>query len=179
MNQVAPRQDDNFIRCYSRFSRSVFKMVNRYVDNPDIAEELMQDIYLKLYQRSVPLDPDHPTTGAYLLTIARNAAFDHIKNMKRQVAVHSFANIEEIESNDPDLLQLDNYVINGEIISTLHDVIESLPSDEKEVILERVFLNKQICQIARERRSSTYLTGKLLRSAMRVIRTRMQPYFAE
>ncbi len=179
MNQAAVRQDDNFIRCYSRFSRSVFNTVNRYVNNPDIAEELMQDIYLKLYQRSTHLDPDHPTTGAYLLTIARNAAYDHLKNMKREMAVCGTANIEEIESRDPAFMHLDNCAIDGEIISTLHDVIESLPADEKEVILERIFQNKQICQIARERRLSLYLTGKLLRKAMYAIRIKMQAYFTE
>jgi hypothetical protein len=44
MNQAAIRQDDNFIRCYSRFSKSVLKMVNSYVENQIFAEELLQDI---------------------------------------------------------------------------------------------------------------------------------------
>ncbi|MFN3324368.1 MAG: sigma-70 family RNA polymerase sigma factor [Bryobacteraceae bacterium] len=65
---------------YDRYSKSVFSLILRIVRNHEAAEDLLQETYLRIWNRAHFLDPDRGSVGAWLLTVARNLAIDYLRS---------------------------------------------------------------------------------------------------
>ena len=60
-------------------------LVRRYVHAPDIAEELVQDVFFKLWDRREALG-DIDALRTYLFRAARNTALNHLRRLKLEQA---------------------------------------------------------------------------------------------
>lgn len=67
---------------YIQYAELIFKRILVLVHNPDVAEELVNDIFLQLWQQRETIDPSIPVE-AILLRKARSVAIDHYRKSLR------------------------------------------------------------------------------------------------
>ncbi|NOR52754.1 MAG: sigma-70 family RNA polymerase sigma factor [Candidatus Aminicenantes bacterium] len=63
---------------YERFNRSIFNLVYRYTYNREIAEDLLQDIFIKIFTRLQDLRTDDIFVG-WLYRIAINTCYSYLR----------------------------------------------------------------------------------------------------
>jgi RNA polymerase sigma-70 factor (ECF subfamily) len=65
---------------YGRYNRPVFSLLLRMTGERAVAEELLQETFLRLWRRSETFEPSRGAILPWLLTIARNLALDRIRS---------------------------------------------------------------------------------------------------
>jgi len=108
-----------FATIYDELNKPVFIIVYRIVQSKEMAEDIMQDVFVKLFHS--PPDPFVKNKRAWIFKMARNLAIDALRKK-------TCVDIEESDFAAED--ELDFIVQKWDIESA----IKKLPSDEREII---------------------------------------------
>jgi RNA polymerase sigma-70 factor (ECF subfamily) len=65
---------------YDRYGKLAYSLVLRVVRDNAIAEDLVQETFLRVWNRVHSVDPDKGSVGPWLLAIARNRAIDYLRS---------------------------------------------------------------------------------------------------
>jgi RNA polymerase sigma-70 factor (ECF subfamily) len=65
---------------YDRYGRIVFSLILRMVPNAALAEDLVQETFLRVWSRAGAVDAEHGAPGPWLLAVARNRAIDYLRS---------------------------------------------------------------------------------------------------
>jgi RNA polymerase sigma factor (sigma-70 family) len=71
---------DQFRTLYEQTAPKLFGLVLRITRNKAIAEEVLQDTYIKIWQNAERFSPDAGQPMAWLAAIARNRAIDRVRS---------------------------------------------------------------------------------------------------
>ncbi len=134
----------------------------QYVDSLEIAEDIVQDIFLHFWEEKKLLSAD-TNPKAYLFRSVRNASIDYIRRNNYRV----FTDLEEAN-----LISDEN--INNEELSVqyerLHRLIDQLPSQEKSVLMAIVVDNKKYKEVAEEMNISVNTVKTHFARALKTLR---------
>lgn len=72
---------------YRRYGRPIYGVGLRYLDDPDLAQDLVQDVFLKLWRRAETYLPAKGSFSAWIFTIARRSAIDLQRRRARRSAL--------------------------------------------------------------------------------------------
>jgi RNA polymerase sigma-70 factor (ECF subfamily) len=78
-SMIADGDQEAFAAVYDRHSGMVYGATMRYVRDQAIAEEVVQDVFVGLWQRASLYDPDAGSLIGWLLRIARNRSIDRMR----------------------------------------------------------------------------------------------------
>lgn len=89
-----------FERLYQMYSENICGAINTIVRNGDLAEEICQDVFVKIWNNSENYNPAKGRFFTWVLHIARNAAIDEIrskpyKENKKNLSTDYFVDILE------------------------------------------------------------------------------------
>ena len=126
-------------RLFERYHSSIFRYLYYKVGDMHTAEDLTSEVFVRLMLSIAkqPVDQDRPDREplqAFLFTIARNLAIDHFRKHQSQMNVTLDENITASD------LPLDATVERGLDNQLLNKAINTLPFDQREVIILR-FIN--------------------------------------
>jgi RNA polymerase sigma-70 factor (ECF subfamily) len=65
---------------YDRYGRTVYSLILRVVRDQAIAEDLVQETFLRVWNRVHSMDSSKGAIGPWLLAIARNGAIDYLRS---------------------------------------------------------------------------------------------------
>jgi len=75
-----------FAALYDRYARQVFSLALGILREPEVAEDVTQDVFLALWQGAARFDPRRGTLEAWILTLAHHKSVDALRRRKvRQV----------------------------------------------------------------------------------------------
>ena len=63
-------------RLYDNFGRLVYSLIYRIVQDAGVAEDLVQETFLRVWNQAHAIDPSRGSPAAWVLTVARNRAID-------------------------------------------------------------------------------------------------------
>ncbi|MBK8032182.1 MAG: RNA polymerase sigma factor [Chloroflexi bacterium] len=86
MQRIAARDQQALMELYETYGKAVYSLAYRVVNNSVLAEEVAQDTFLKVWNRTARWDSKRPPL-ARLLTIAQFTAIDRLRQERRQPAV--------------------------------------------------------------------------------------------
>jgi RNA polymerase sigma-70 factor (ECF subfamily) len=81
---------------YDRYSRVVFSFALRIVNDQQIAEELLQEVFFRAWQQGGSFRASKGTFLTWLLSITHNMAIDEVRKRKRRP--------QRSDSDDPDVV---------------------------------------------------------------------------
>lgn len=122
------RQDQNaLLELYHAYGSLVYGLALRILRNPGLAEEITQDVFLKIWQQPQRWNPAFGQFSSWLLTITRNAAIDRLRK-ERHTQVQA---VEQIESLPVARGEHDALWFNGQVLVTL---MAQLPAEQRRLI---------------------------------------------
>lgn len=81
---------------YDRFGRVAYSVIFTIVRDSGIAEDLVQETFLRVWNRMAAFDAERGALGPWLLTVARNRAIDHIRSAGARITRNAYE-LEERE----------------------------------------------------------------------------------
>ncbi|SMP27750.1 RNA polymerase sigma-70 factor, ECF subfamily [Chryseobacterium profundimaris] len=123
------KNENGFHYLYDHYSGALYGVILRIVQSKDYTEEIIQDVFVKIWNSIQQYDSSKGRFYTWMINIARNTAIDYLKSK-------SFQN--ELK-NQP----LPDFVYNSAELSTTNNssdfigfstVLENLETDKKELI---------------------------------------------
>jgi len=69
---------------YDRYGRLTYSLIYRIVRDTGIAEDLVQETFLRVWNRAQAFDAARGALGSWLLAVARNRAIDYTRSTARR-----------------------------------------------------------------------------------------------
>lgn len=121
---VAKGDVDALRRLYRAFERPLYSLGRRWLGDEDLAEELVQEVTLRMWRRAAAFDPARGAASSWVFGIARNVAAD-LARAKRRKPVP----VGEV-IHDPQPWDEDAVWTGWQVASALR----SLPDEQQEVL---------------------------------------------
>src|SRR5260370_7106398 len=71
---------------YDRYGKVAFSLIYRIVRDVGVAEDLVQETFLRVWNRAQGFDAGRGALGPWLLAVARNPAIDYIRSSGGKMA---------------------------------------------------------------------------------------------
>jgi RNA polymerase sigma-70 factor (ECF subfamily) len=84
------REPDAMEDLYDRFGRLAYSVILAIVRDSSTAEDLVQETFLRVWNRIQAFEPGRGALGPWLLAIARNRAIDHVRSSAARVDRNAF-----------------------------------------------------------------------------------------
>lgn len=85
LQAIVRRDQDALLTLYRLYGNPVYSLALRILRQPHWAEEVTQDIFLKVWQNPERWNPALGQFASWLLTITRNGAIDRLRKERRQL----------------------------------------------------------------------------------------------
>src|SRR6476620_5498423 len=76
--RLKSRDADVMGELYDRYGRIAYTLILRIVRDKAVAEDLVQECFLRVWNRGQAFDAERGALGPWILTVARNQALDYI-----------------------------------------------------------------------------------------------------
>jgi RNA polymerase sigma-70 factor (family 1) len=131
-----------FRELFNLYGPRIYRFALAYLKNKPEAEELVQDVFLKIWEKRDHLDPSQ-NVKAYIYKIAVNCIYDYIrkKNLEKAFADFSKQNFQ------PGSESLWHEVIWNDMLSNLNILVDKMPEQRRIIFLLRMeegLTNQQI-----------------------------------
>ncbi|WP_228393969.1 RNA polymerase sigma factor [Chryseobacterium artocarpi] len=123
------KNENGFHYLYDHYSGALYGVILRVVQSKEYAEEVIQDIFVKIWNSIHQYDASKGRFYTWMINIARNTAIDYLKskgfqnNLKNQPLPDFVYNTTELST-----------VNNSADYIGFNDVLESLEDDKQELI---------------------------------------------
>lgn len=120
---------------YERYSRVVYSFAVRILRDPQMAEELLQEVFFRAWQQGGSYSASRGTFVTWLLSITHNMAIDEIRKRGRRP--------QKADSEDPEAVlaavadrgpAVEDEVWLGALRETINDALDQLPANQREAI---------------------------------------------
>jgi len=126
------REPDAMKDLYDRFGRLAWSVILSIVRDAAIAEDLVQETFLRVWNRVQGFEADRGALGPWLLAIARNRAIDHVRSLSSRMERSS----QEFDAREhPSLfVDMEREVFNADHARIIRKAIEKLSANQQKVI---------------------------------------------
>jgi RNA polymerase sigma-70 factor, ECF subfamily len=116
---------------YDRYGRIVFSVILRVVRDGAIAEDLVQETFLRVWNRVQGFDAEKGAIAPWLLAVARNRAIDYL----RSVAGRERNALEFEETDHPALfVDMEQEILTSDKARVIKGALEKLNANQRQVI---------------------------------------------
>ena|SRR5260221_13528489 len=152
VRDVAAGSQDALAALYDRHAEAVYAVACRLTNDHQVAEEVVQETFLTLWNRAELFDPRMGSLAAWLHTIARNRTVDRLRAIGRRprlVPVSSFRQADEADGSALERIATAGSVVGGADLGpgpegalealdmrlTIRNALDGMPEVERTVIL--------------------------------------------
>ncbi len=130
---------------YDNYSKALFGVVQRIVNERELAEEVFHDAFVKIYTNIHSYDEQKARLFTWMLNICRNAAIDKLKSK----AVKKQARTDGMNENMEGILNRFSFEFNTDGIG-MYELLEKLHPDYRFVIQKLYFQGYSQQEISKE-----------------------------
>ncbi len=130
-------QDLKFEDIYSDFEKPVYNFVLRMARNDQLAQDLTQDIFVKIYQNLSTFRGD-AKLSTWIYQVANNTYLDYLRtsSFKKQNKTEILEDEEELHFEEIDkVLSIDEQLVKAEENDCVHEYVNNLPEDYRAVMV--------------------------------------------
>ena len=152
---------------YDRYGRMVFGLILRIVQDRGAAEDLVQETFLRVWNRVGGFDSEQGAVGPWLLAVARNRAIDYLRYRGRRPE----ASLELSETENPSLfadIQADP--LRFELVRQVKAALEKLTQQQRQAIELAYFEGMSQTEIAERMKQPLGTVKSWMRRALQQMR---------
>jgi len=153
---------------YDRYGRSTYSLILRIVGDAAVAEDLVQETFLRVWNRARAFDSERGALGPWLLTVARNRALDYLRSVDGRMSQNA-AQLEEFE-NPQAFTDLERDILNLDRVRLLQGAFTKLNPKQREVIEMAYYQGFSQSEMAKHLREPLGTVKAWTRSALKVLR---------
>lgn len=150
LTRVGRGDEDGLSLLYDRYARVVYSLVLRMVQNRQVAEELTQEVFVRVWQQAGAFQKERGRFTSWMFGIAHNLAIDELRRRKarpHQVyddpgAARSMLDVTDVTSAPED------QALNGIRREYVVEALSQLPESQREVLELSYFEGMTQSQIA-------------------------------
>lgn len=132
---IARGDEQAFASLYGRYSPTLLGFLIRILDSPPEAEDVLQEVFVHVWQRAADFDETRGRVFTWLATIARSRAVDRLRAMGTRDRKETEASHEqpEVPANAMD------DAIRTEQREVILDALNSIPEGQRDALLLAYF----------------------------------------
>jgi RNA polymerase sigma-70 factor (ECF subfamily) len=153
---------------YDRYGRSMYSLILRIVRNPSTAEDLVQETFLRIWNRVQSFDAERGALGAWVLTVARNRAIDYLRSTDGRMQAGAME-LDQLER--PGLFaKLDSAALAIDRVRRLKSAFEKLTPTQRQVIELTYYEGMSQTEMAERLKQPLGTVKTWTRSALKILR---------
>ena len=153
---------------YDRFGRVTYSLIYRMVRNSSTAEDLVQETFLRVWNRVQSFDAERGALGAWVLTVARNRAIDYLRSVDGRME-SSVIELDHLER--PGLFaKLDATALAIDRVRRLKSAFEKLTPAQRQVIELAYYEGMSQTEMAERLKQPLGTVKTWTRSALKILR---------
>jgi len=135
LRRVAQRDHDAFACFYDQYSQPLYSFAMRVVNDPNDAEEVLQDAFVQIWEKAASFDEAMGHPFSWAVGITRNRAIDRLRAKQRRARLLA----ESTKAADLGESVVETHpVIVGELTAQIQTALGGLPAEQRRAI-EMVF----------------------------------------
>jgi len=156
---------------YDRYGRLVYSLVFRVVRNTAAAEDLTQETFLRIWNRAHAFDAERGSLGAWIVTVARNRAIDHLRSAEGRSAMRTveLAHVEQAGN----FARFEDGTLSLDRARRLKEAFEKLTPSQKTVIELAYFQGLSQTEMAERMQQALGTVKTWVRAALKVLRDQL------
>src|SRR5262249_5531880 len=124
VERLRRREPQAMAELYDRYGALVYSLILRIVREPSVAEDLVQETFIRVWNRVQAFDQERGALGPWLLAVARNRAIDYLRSSTNRMA-RSVYEIDEVEH--PSLfVNMEKEILSSDRIRQVRNALEKL-----------------------------------------------------
>ena len=154
-----------FINLYDQYSKQLYRNIFRMVKDEDVAQELLQDLFMKIWEIRENIDPDK-SFKSFLYKVAENLVYGHFRKVAKDARLLDKLILvsTELYSSAEDLM------IRKESHELLNLAIEKLSPQRKRIYKLCKFDGKSYKEVSQELGITTAAVNNQIILANKAIR---------
>lgn len=138
LERIARREREAFSQFYDRYAPALYAMIMRVLNNPGEANDLLQQVFVEVWDHSAAYEPAVGTPLHWVLTLTRRKAIDRLHALRRRYEF--FAEIGgEKEVGPHELPTLPGNVFTASQAAHARAALARIPYEQRQAI-EMAFL---------------------------------------
>lgn len=135
MKRIQARDADAMSELYDIYNRLLFGMVISIVKKREEAEDVLQEIFVKIWNKADSFDPERGNVYSWIVTLARNRAIDRLRSkgyktqQKQSVSLHE--PLFSLEGDKYDPMETTIFSDRAELVKK---ALDKIPEKQSEVI---------------------------------------------
>ena len=161
---------ESFNQVFRRYYSPMVRFCIRYVADSDIASEIVQDLFVKLWSNREKIS-FNTSFESYMLTSVRNSAITYINKERAHNEAHLRVFSEESDNTDPsETLQSNN------LEESYRQILKDMPDKRREVFLASRYDGLKYSEIAEKLGISQKTVEAQMTAAIKQLKDGLKPY---
>jgi len=156
---------------YDRYGRLVYSVVLRMVRNTGVAEDLVQETFLRVWNRMQAFDPARGALGPWVLTVARNRAIDYLRSADGKMSAGTLE-LDRLE-HPRQFCNFEDQALSLDRAVRLKHAFEKLTPHQKTVVEMAYFEGLSQSEMAERMQQPLGTVKTWVRSALKVLREQL------
>ena len=156
---------------YDRYGRLVYSLILRMVRNSAAAEDLVQETFLRVWNRIQGFDAERGALGPWLLTVARNRAIDYMRSADGKMSAGALE-LDRLE-HPGRFCDFEDRALSLDRARRLKDAFEKLTPHQKTVIELAYYEGLSQTEMAERMQQPLGTIKSWVRSALKVLREQL------
>lgn len=161
-----------FKEIYDRYHRQLFFLAKKYVKKQQLAEDAVQDVFLKLWKKRSTLDSSK-SVKAFLFTMMKNHLLNMIRDQKKEI-LSDYTPLKNGEAAHHN--QTEDDVIYAEYQNILKCGLAELSKGNREVFEMKVFKGLTNSEVADQRSVSIHTVKSQFYSSSAFIKSYLKKH---
>jgi RNA polymerase sigma-70 factor (ECF subfamily) len=156
---------------YDRYGRLVYSLILRMVRNSAAAEDLVQETFLRIWNRMQAFDQERGALGPWVLTVARNRAIDYLRSADARMSAAALE-LDQLE-HPGKFCNFEDRALSLDRARRLKDAFEKLTTHQKTVVELAYYEGLSQTEMAERLQQPLGTVKTWVRSALKVLREQL------
>jgi RNA polymerase sigma-70 factor (ECF subfamily) len=171
VRRLKSREPQAMSELYDRYGRLAYSVIYRVVRDAGTAEDLVQETFLRVWNRAASFDQQRGALGPWVLAVARNRAIDYLRSVDGLMATGALE-LDRVEN--PALFNsFDAGVLSIDRARRLKEAFEKLSPNQRMVIDLAYYEGLSQTEMAERLRQPLGTVKTWVRSALKTLRNEL------